>query len=139
MSADDIRAHRDLLLQRMVSDPDPVVRSDTAAALAYVARDETSIPAFAAALGQESDPNVQRRLVAILVSFSRSDVAVQAVVDFALSHPDPPPYVVTALAGADPRRVRSALDAADATRADASGRLREDLCGVLPGSAWCEN
>ncbi|NOY27275.1 MAG: HEAT repeat domain-containing protein [Oligoflexia bacterium] len=135
MSIDDIKAHRKDIAARMVSDPDPAVRAELAAALGYTAHDAESIPAFAAALHTEHDTSVQRRLVAVLVSFSRPD-ATGAVVDFALEQVDSPlwPDLVTALAGSDPAMVLSALGASSSP---SGARLRRELCRTLPGSAYC--
>ncbi|MFZ5475699.1 MAG: HEAT repeat domain-containing protein [Myxococcota bacterium] len=110
LSPEEIRANRDALGQRLLSDPDAKVRADIAAALAYTARDRQSIPVLARALEAERDVGVQRRLVAALASFTDPD-AVDAVVKFWLRGPDPSlePDVLGALGGADPGLVRASL------------------------------
>lgn len=139
MSIDDIKAHRDDLARRMRTDPDPRVRADIAAALGYTARDVDSIPALAQALATETDIDVQRRLVAVLVSFARED-ATAAVVDFALGsvHPDLEQDVHGALIGCDPSQVGSALAAREASRPQEVARLRADLCVLLPSASFCQ-
>ncbi len=139
MSPDDIKANRSELAERLRTDPDPAVRADIAAALGYTARDVESIPALVAALRAESDVGVQRRLVAVLVSFDRGD-SIAAVVDFALGdvHDDLRPEVHSALLGADPKQVTAALDARRESHPEAVDALRTTLCEHLPGSVYCQ-
>ena len=109
MTRDDILANRETV-EASLADPSGEVRAAAAAALAYTARDRESIPALAAALTQEQDPAVVRRLVAALMSFSDSH-AVDAVVRKYLAGVDPTVEadIIDALRGADPRMVEGAL------------------------------
>lgn len=111
LDPDAIRAHRDVLAVRLRTDPDPAERMKIAAALAFEAHDQLSIPTLAVALRAEPDPDVQVRLVAALLSF-REPEAVEAVVVSWLQGPPPEiePIVARALAGASPRLVQAALE-----------------------------
>lgn len=138
MSIDDIKAHRVELAQRMQTDPDPRVRADIASALGYTARDVDSIPALAEALRTERDGSVQRRLVAVLVSFQHP-AATDAVVRFALGEVNEAllPEVHSALVGCDPGQVQAALAAHEPEHPEAVARLRAALCALLPSAVYC--
>lgn len=125
---EEIVARRAELTVRLRTDPDPVVRAEIAAALAYTARDRESIPALAEALAVEKDVTVQRRLVAALASFT-SQVSVDAIVGFWLRGVDPvlEDDVLGALGGADPGMVRASLEALPAGPPERVARLRLSL------------
>lgn len=129
MSAAEIKENRITLGNRLQTEPDPAVRMEIAAALAYTARDRESIPALARALKVERDVNVQRRLIATLASFSDPS-SVSAIVDFWLAGVDPglEADVLGALGGADPSMVRAVLDA----RPEADPRRVAQARSALP-------
>ena len=128
MSMEEIKANREVLGERLVSDSDPKRRADIAAALGYTAHDELSIPAISHALSVEQDPTVQLRLVAVLLGF-RPVEALDAVVLFALGDVDPSirDDVLSGLQGASPTMVASLLDVHAAQFPEQASVLRETL------------
>ena len=128
MSAEEIKANRTMLVERLVSHPDPAVRADVAAALAYTARDRDSIPALARALEAETDRGVQRRLVATLASFT-DPRSVDAIVTFWMRGPDTSMEqdVLDALGGADPGMVKDSLSRHEAMAPERAAQARASL------------
>ncbi len=128
MSADEVKAQRELLAGLLVSDPSPARRARIAAALGYTARDEASIPALAHALSVERDVSVQRRLVAVLLGFQPPE-ALDAVVRFAMGAVDASlqEELISGLAGAAPSKVSAAIDTHSELSPRRAATLREAL------------
>lgn len=127
----EIVARRDELGVRLRTDPDPLVRAEIAATMAYVARDRGSIPHLSAALDVEQDPEVQIRLVASLISleaYSSVDGIVLAYLRGKV-HPSIEECVLHALRGVAPWRVRASLAAHPDTD---DARVARVLAAIAP-------
>ncbi len=104
LKADQVRREREILQGQLARDRSPEVRAAAAAALAFTARDQQSIPALAEALLTEQDPGVRVRLIAALGAFSDNAEAIGTLARYWYEHPElsESEVVLSTLAGVSP-------------------------------------